>query len=209
MTAAAYTTKERVKVSLGIVASDTSQDSEIDKIILEVSQWFDTEATDSFTQLSRVEFYDGFSLQNGIPLNHLPSEDATDRGNLAVEENGVVLVNGTDFAIDEFPSRVLQRTNGTAEDFAGARWRVGERNVKVTYLTAFKVLPLDVQLAANDESHDAFAKKNIAGYIGDGPAIGLESRTPETGTGLSYSIDDFSPGTVRMLSRYRQLFAVL
>lgn len=204
MAAAAYATTAQVNTALGLV--DATHDATVDEIILAVSQWFDTAIGVSLTQRSVTEYHDGGpTLHNGIPLEHVPSEDSDDRAALTVVESTVALTIDDDFKLDGEPARVLYRTTGTADDFEGARWAVGERNIKVVYLTAFKVIPKDIERACRDESVRAFKAWYIVNNAG---RIGMDSRDGGAAGSQSFTVDDFSEGTQRLMNAYRQRMQV-
>lgn len=212
VTAIPYATQAEVKDSLAIPSSDSTHDAKIDEIIVQVSQGFDSMIGESLTSETITEFYSGNAIANGIPLRHMPTENASSRANnVMVVENGVTLSGALDYLLEAYPSRILLRTNGSLTDLEGARWLSGERNIIVTYPTAFTGAPTnsagilqDIRAACREESHRAFVKQNISGF-GDGSRIGLDSRDSPTGTNVSYSVDDYSESTKRILNYYKNL----
>ena len=197
-------TNASVKVSLDIAASDTTFDAQLDAIILEVSQAFTLIAQASFTKQTLTQFYSGSPLANGLVLRNMPAEIALTRNNMAVNENGEALDPLFDYYIDVFPTRILYRTNGALDDLQGARWATGERNIEITYETAFNIKPQDLQRACREESHRAFNMQRTA-RSGGGDRIGIESRDGVEGTTMAFSADDFTPATLRILERYKLL----
>ena len=194
-----YTTLARVKSAIGIASSDTTQDATIDEIIANVSRLFDTLAEEPFSSRNVVEYHDGWSVRNGVTLNHVPSELVTDRDMLAIEENGTALVNGTDFMVEEYPSQMVYRTDsngGFLQTFTN-----GYRNLKVSYKTRWVTVPGDIQLACRDESVRAFQAINSSNV--DGNRIGITQRSNEVGTTLSFDAYDVLPATRRTLEAYR------
>lgn len=196
-----YTTLAQVKDAIGGTV-DAQHDDNINLVIEEVSRAFDAYVGQSFVGTGQVEFHDGWSFRNGIALDRMPSEDAATRALASVVENGVTLVQDDDWFFEPFPSRLIYRTNGTALSFQGARFRAGERNIQVTYETAFKVLPAEIRLACRDESVHRWQGFNWTGATGG--RIGLNSFTPGDGTVFDFTVDDFSPMTLRILQPYRE-----
>ena len=192
-----YTTVARVKDLVGI--TDAGADASILEIITGVSRLFDGVYGVPFYQRTVVEYHDGFSFRNGLPLNELPSEDGTDRAAVDVEEDGVALVLGTDYTLDGYPARLLWRQTG---DSFATSWPGGERNIKVTYATRFKTIPEDVARAAAEESARAYQNRNADNV--ESNRIGITQRTPESGTTVSYDVDDLSGTTRRLLDTYRK-----
>lgn len=211
MTAIAYATLAQVKSSLGITGS--THDTVLGEILLEVSEWFDSEVGGSFTTRSIVERHSGDGRTRGIVLSGLPSEDQSDRETLACDEGTTALVYGTDFAFStdsvfgEIP-RVLYRLDGAGNFSSSAVWASGFKNLKFTYNTAFKVTPADVRRACIEESNRAFMARNISDFKGGG-RIGLTGHSSDVESSTTFTVDDISPAIMRMLSRYRKRFEAL
>lgn len=197
----AYTTKTRVKGYLSIADGDVSHDTELDELIAGVSSVFDKVTGRSFTQEELTEFHDGLPVGGGIPLYQIPSEDATDRGNITVAEDGAALTVDVDWFIGSHPAQSIWRLDGAGNQ-GMFNFALGTRNIEVTYLTEFKVLPDDIALAATEEVVRRFKHLNTTAAAGDN-RIGVVSISPETGTGLSFAPDDLSPATLRTLNSYR------
>lgn len=196
-----YSTLAKVKAAIGGTV-DASHDDDINDVIEEVSRAFDAYVGVSFVATEQIEFHDGWLFRNGIALNRMPSDSSSQRDLATVEENGTLLTQGADWYFEPFPSRMIYRTNGTAESFQGARFAGGERGIKVTYNTAFVNLPLEIARACREESKRAFDGYNWTGATGG--RIGLNSFTPAEGTVFDFTVDDLSPSTLRILRPYRE-----
>lgn len=199
-----YTTQDRVAETLGEDALTSAQENEIDAIIAGVSTLFDQIAGIPFFSRELTEYHSGFALRNGIPLHHKPSELQSDRDLATLSEDGTALALGTEWTMDAALSggRTVWRLTGEADGFEGARFSNGERNIKVIYRTAPAAIPADIALACAQESARYF-KNGQQTTAKDGARLGLSSRSPETGTNVSFTPDDLAPGTMRMLQTYR------
>ena len=199
-----YATLREVQQAIGPPDDFFSDDEKenISRIIEAVSRAFDAHVGVSFVATPQVEFHDGWSLRNGIALHRMPSEVAITRNNATVEENGTLLTKGVDWFFEPYPSRMIYRTNGTVEGFGGVRFAAGERNIKVSYDSAFTNLPAEITRACRDESVQAWQGYNWGG--GTGGRIGLNSLTPAEGTAYDFAVVDLSPSTLRILRPYRE-----
>ena len=198
-----YETLQHVKDAIGGTDEiDSSHDDNLNDVIEQVSRAFDNYVGISFVGTQQIEFHDGWSFRNGIALRRMPSESSVTRAVATVEEGGTLLTQGDDWFFEPFPSRMIYRTNGTAEGFSGARFAAGDRNIKVTYASAFDNLPSEIILACREESVRAWQGFNWGGATGG--RIGLASRTPAEGTVFDFVEDDLSPKTLRVLRPYRE-----
>lgn len=211
-----YTGREDVKVLLGIAAGvDAVLDPLLDALILQVSSAFDSHIFGTsaprdqglvITQVA-TEYHDG-GMTTVIP-NYLMAESETRRApattEIVVSEDGVELVAGVDWHIDDFPSNIIHRTS-EAEVF-GRRFAAGHRNIKVVYPPAYEFVPHDIARAANEECARAYKGWNTDS--GDGGALGITQRTPDAGTTLTYTVDDVSAMTLRVLESYKKQRAFL
>jgi hypothetical protein len=194
-----YATRAEVKEALGIAVATTTHDDKIDLMLTAVSIAFDNYVGHSFASASRTEYHSGYTHRNAIVLDRPVSEAGADRAAIVVTEDGEALTIDVDFHVDPYPSRIIRRLGGVAEDFA-VSFAAGYRNVKITYLTAFATIPADIVRAAREEAVRAFAGWN-ASTLG-GSRIGLDGVSQEVGTAYSYAVDDLSPGTRRTLDNY-------
>jgi hypothetical protein len=202
-----YTTHDAVKTKLGIsLDPDATLDAYIDGLILSVSALFDTTVwgpavlDSGFVPDSGfiVEYHDGGA--NTVILNRLFTDDQVDRLSIVVTEDAVALSIGADFNVDAFPANTIYRSSST--DKFDIPWSPGYRNVKVSYPLAYKTTPDDVVRATDEETARAFKAGNSQST--DGGFIGITGRTPDAGTTLSYTADDLTATTMRMLDGYRK-----
>jgi hypothetical protein len=204
-----YTTVDAVKIKLGISGDpDPVLDPYLEGLIVQVSSLFDTIVfgpIDGFSGFAAsvdiTEFHDGGEswiiaerLIDG-PTGFLPIREPV------VIEDGVTLVEGTDFFLGQFPSNTLFRLAGAADAF-DAVFTSGYRNVKLTYRPAYSTIPADVIRATDEETVRAYKAGNSNSV--DGGFIGITGRTPDAGTTLSYTADDLTATTMRMLDGYRK-----
>jgi hypothetical protein len=131
----------------------------------------------------------------------MPNEEQATRDVAEVIESGTVLTQGTEWMMDPYPSRMIYRLNG-ADEF-GTRFLSGERNIKVTYDTAFTSVPTAINRACRDESTRAF-KVGYKNDDGGSPQIGLSSRTPSDGTVFDFAADELTSTTLLALEPYRR-----
>ncbi len=206
LTVTPYATTAQVKTQIGIDPSDTSQDTNIDELALAVSQMFDVLAVEPFEKRSFVEYHDG-GFESIFLLHEISEADAERvEPDFEVREDGVLLDSTAtvpDWSLAKYPSNEIYCVKeGTVPiPIFGAIWAKGNRNIQVTYLTSFATIPSDIQIACAQESARAFSMQNTNSR--DGTRIGVTSRTPATGTSMSFAIEDISPQTLRLLERYR------
>ena len=209
MATSSYTTVNAIKTKLGIsLDPDAVLDPYLDTLSIQVSTLFDTIVfgpVDGFAGFAAsedvIEYHDGGA--SWIIVNRLidgPSGFLPIRAPVVVED-GVTLVEGTDFFLGEFPSNTLFRLAGEADAF-DARFASGYRNVKITYRPAYSTIPNDVVRATDEETVRAYKAGNSNSV--DGGFIGITGRTPDAGTTLSYTVDDLTATTMRMLDGYRK-----
>jgi len=206
-----YGTPEGVAHKLGSELT-AELDSELTALLVQVSRFADTYVGGpghSFARTVRTEKHDG-SYWNGIVLAWTPAPDQlTD---LEVTENGAALVDGTDYELDPYPSRMLWRLGGG--DRQSARFVPGEANVTVRYASGYEVdgmgtpggtqppaVPADIIRCVEDEATRLYKAANTDST--DGGFIGITQRTPDSGAVLSYTTDDLSPICKRSLDTYR------
>jgi hypothetical protein len=203
----AYTTHDAVKEKLGIsLDPDAVLDPYLDELILSVSSLFDTIVWGPTTLdsgfvpgvLLNVERHDGGA--NTIILNRLLTDDNTDRLTLLVHENDVLLTRLDDYDIDAFPAKTVYRAS--SQGVFDIPFAPGYRNIRVSYPGAYKIVPDDVVRATDEETARAFKAGNSQST--DGGFIGITGRTPDAGTTLSYTADDLTATTMRMLDGYRK-----
>lgn len=197
-----YATTAQVKLAIPITVA--TFDANIQDIIDGLSSFFDTRYGVSFESVTRVEFHDGRRTEDGLILQRHPDPDSDlwDSSSAEVLEDGIALVRDTDYFVDTPVSRRLLRMDGAGE-LQSPGFAAGTRNVKVTFPTRFAVIPEDLKAATVAESVRTWKRLNYSA-TNDGGAAGLVSRGPETGTSLSFVVEDLMPSTVRMLDAYRQ-----
>jgi hypothetical protein len=212
-----YTTENIVREFLGIAenplwpGSPDAIDDVLSRIILDVSGLFDTLvygpgvqgfANNISNRVAIVEYHDGGS--SDVIMSRLITEQITGiserREDTLLEEDGVELVYGDTFFLGEFPSRTIFRTSA-AETFDRV-FSVGFRNVKVTFWPAYVNAPHDVERGCIEESARAY--KASTTNTGDGGFLSITQRTADQGSTVSYTVDDLSATTIRMLEGYRQ-----
>ena len=204
-----YTTTAAVKevLGIGVSAPDTQFDTRIAAIIPQVSRAMDWHvfgptdigfSTADNTAKTFTEFHDGGC--RSIILARWISDDATERGETEIVEDGVELTVDDDFFVESYPARRIFRVDG-AEKFT-LNFANGTRNIKVTYKPAHAATPSDIVRVANEESARAFLVQNTS--IGDGGFLAVSQRTPDAGTVLTYRDDQWSPQSLRTLENYRK-----
>ena len=202
-----YTTIARVKNWASITTA--TYDAEILLTVQAVSTLFDSIYGISFEAQLAQEWHDGSGSEDGILLYEVPSPDSL--GTMIVKEDDVVLVNLQDFRADSYSgrdSRLLVRM--IPEPFPAlfskgpnlAGFGAGRSNVYVEYTTRFETIPEDIERACLEETIRAWQGGNQTGAL-DGNRIGIAQRSAETGTTLTYTTDDLTPTTMRMLQAYR------
>jgi hypothetical protein len=206
-----YTTHDAVKTKLGIsLDPDVTLDAYLDGLILSVSALFDTivfgpiDAASGFIGAAQEEYHDGGT--DTFILGHLFSDDSADRALMTIEEDGVDLpIADRGWFVGQFPSNTVFRTSpaeAAGEVIFNRVWAPGHRNIKVIYARAYSSTPNDVSRAADEETARAFKAGNSQST--DGGFIGITGRTPDAGTTLSYTADDLTATTMRMLDGYRK-----
>jgi hypothetical protein len=206
-----YTTPDAVKTKLGIsLDPDAVLDPYLESLIVQVSALFDTIVfgpvmTSGFLPATgRAEYHDGGS--DTFILEHLFTEDGSARAQMLIEEDGVDLpIADRGWFVGQFPSNTVFRTSPAAavgEVVFDQVWAPGHRNIKVIYAPAYTLLPEDVSRATDEETARAFKAGNSNST--DGGFIGITGRTPDAGTTLSYTVDDLTATTMRMLDGYRK-----
>jgi len=188
-----YTTIAKLKNDIPLTTSDF--DDVLLEIIEGVSSQFDAVYGETFESESVVELHDGRNTQDGLILFRRPGAAPT-----LVEEDGTPLTEGDDYQIDSPISRRLLRMDGSS-NLTGFGFAVGTRNVSVTYPTEFILLPASIDRACIEESIRVWLGINAAN-TNDGGAIGITSRSPETGTTLSFTAEDLMPKTIRLLESF-------
>jgi hypothetical protein len=203
----AYTDHDAVKVKLGIsLDPDVPLDAYIDGLILSVSALFDTivwgpsvlDAGFVPDGIFIIEVHDGGT--NAITLNRLLSDDTTERTTTIVMENGITLTRLDDYNSDQFPANTIYRSS--SQGIYDIPFAPGYRNIVISYRGAYKATPPDVARACDEETARAFKAGNSQST--DGGFIGITGRTPDAGTTLSYTVDDLTATTMRMLDGYRK-----
>jgi len=193
----AYTTLDKLKTAIGITTAD--HDAELTDVIEQVSSLFDLLYGQTFQSETVKEWHDGSHSQDGIILDQIPSEaDAA----IVIVEGDTALVLDTDYRLDPYPSRRIGRLDASDTPRLGG-FTSGTKNVFVTYADRFTVIPSDIERATLDESIRAWQAYNSSG-ASDGARIGISQRSPETGTNLTYTTDDLSPTTLRLVETYRR-----
>ena len=212
MTTTAYTTKESVIAKLGLGAvTDAGLEAYIDSLILQVSALFDTIVwgPDPFGfvwSTNETEYFDGG--QHTITLGRLMDQTLRATSTTITEDGLPLIVTGLnpDVLINPYPSNTIWRLSASGVLALDNRFdRVfspGNRNIIVTYRPAYSAPPADVARACDEESARAF--KAGTSDTGDGGFIALTGRTPDAGTTLSYTLDDLTATTMRMLDGYRK-----
>ncbi len=196
-----YTTIAKLKNDIPITVA--TYDTVLAEIIDGVSGLFDVLYGETFDQKTAVEYHNGTNSQNGIILNSHPDAsisvwDAAEE----VLEGTTALVRDTDYFVDTPVTRRILRLDGSGNMTTGG-FAAGIRNIKVTYPTRWATIPDDIDRACIEESIRAWKGVNVAG-TNDGGSLGVSSRSPETGTGLSFWPEDLMPKTVRLLEAYRR-----
>lgn len=215
VTVTSYALATRVLERMGNLSPVQSETDTIDLLIDAVSRAFDNyvfgPGLNGFVwTVDVVEFHDGGAT--GIVLDRLLSDDDTLRGAVVVVIDGDTLVQGTDFMVDEFPSRTLRKINGA--DKFGSVFDAGLRNVKITYRPAYfvtgtgtDIAPEDINRACEEETIRAYKagneKSSLGGYIG------VTQRTPDDGTIVSYTVDEWSKSTRDTLHTYKNRLGVI
>ena len=203
----AYTDRDAVKTKLGIsLDADAVLDPYLDALILSVSALFDTivwgPTVDDAGFVpglgSIIEYHDGGT--NAIVLNHLFTDDSTDRLTIGITEDAVSLTRLDDFDYDQFPANTIYRVS--SQNVFDIPFAPGHRNIIISYRAAYKTTPDDVIRATDEETARAFKAGNSNST--DGGFIGITGRTPDAGTTLSYTVDDLTATTMRMLDGYRK-----
>ncbi len=163
----ALTTRTKVKLHLGI--SDTSEDSLLDQLILEVDAWIKKQCGRDLESTSYTEFYEGTGTQI-LRLRHTPVTAITTvhedndaywaQGSSAFGTESL-LTAGTEYALQT-------RVSGTS--YTGLLFRIGAvwpsvrrfsrglligsaipglGNIKVAYTAGYSSVPADLELLAN------------------------------------------------------------
>ncbi len=197
----AYTTIAKLKLDIPI--SVATYDTVLLEIIEGVSGQFDVAYGETFSQKTRVEYHNGSHSERGIILQSHPDAslsvwDAAEE----VLEGTTTLVRGTDYFVDVPVTRRVLRLDGSG-NMTGGGFASGTRNIKITYPTRWATIPDDIDRACIFESIAVWKRINVAG-TNDGGSLGVSSRSPEVGTGLSFTLEDLSPGTLRLLEAYRR-----
>jgi hypothetical protein len=206
-----YTNPDAVKTKLGIsLDPDAVLDTYLSALILQVSALFDTtvfgpiDAASGFIGAAQEEYHDGGS--DTFILGHLFSNDSSVRAQMLIEEDGVDLpIDDRGWFVGQFPSNTVFRTSPAAavgEVIFDRVWSPGHRNIKVIYARAYLPVPVDVVRATDEETARAFKAGNSQST--DGGFIGITGRTPDAGTTLSFTVDDLTATTMRMLDGYRK-----
>lgn len=201
-----YTVLSEVKEKLGIVSPD--HDTQIGRYIEQVSRMIDTfvfgPATVGFqisgaggSGLKLVEFHDGGF--ESIVMKGFFSEDPTFRDAVTLLEDGVQLLQGTDYFIDIYPARTVYRTD-TDGNFTRS-FAPGRRNIKVNYQTAYIFAPADIMSVAETETARMFLEANTK--TGDGGFLAISQRTPDGGDTISYRDSGFSEMSMSILKAYK------
>lgn len=194
MAAPEYTTIAKLKNDIPLTVSD--HDNVLLEIIQGVSSQFDAVYGSTFDSETVIDKLDGRNTRDGLMLLRRPGTAPT-----LVEEDAVTLVVDVDYLIDSPQSRRLLRADGAGNENAFG-FASGIRNVHVTYVTEFVVLPVAIDRACIEESIRVWKGINAAN-TNDGGAIGITSRSPETGTTLSFTVEDLMPKTLRLLEAFR------
>ncbi len=197
-----YTTIAKLKNDIPLTGA--THDDVLLEIIKGVSGLFDALYGETFDQKTAVEYHNGTNSQNGIILrSHPDALVATWTGLPAIVLEGTTaLVRDTDYFIDTPVTRRILRLDGSGNMTTGG-FAAGTRNIKVTYPTRWATIPDDIDRACIEESIRAWKGINAAG-TNDGGSLGVTSRSPETGTGLSFTPEDLMPKTVRLLEAYKR-----
>ena len=197
-----YATKDNVKLAIPITVA--TYDTPINDMIDGVSGLFDTLYGETFDQKTRVEYHNGTNSQHGIILNSRPDADVSTWTSLPaiVLEGSATLVKDTDYHIDDPVTRRVLRLDGSG-NMTTSGFAAGTRNIKVTYPTRWATIPDDIERACIEEVVRTWKRLNVSD-TNEGGAIGITSRSPDTGTSLSFTAEDLMPQTVRMLEAYRQ-----
>jgi hypothetical protein len=202
-----YTTHDAVKTKLGIsLDPDVPLDAYLDGLILSVSALFDTivwgpsvlDAGFVPDGVFIIEVHDGGT--NAITLNRLLSDDSTERATTSVRENEIVLTSLDDYNVDQFPANTIYRSS--SQGVYDIPFAPGYRNIIISYRGAYKETPPDVARACDEETVRAYKAGNSNSV--DGGFIGITGRTPDAGAALSYTVDDLTATTMRMLDGYRK-----
>jgi len=194
--ATSYATIEQVKAR--IVITTTEHDTVLTEIVAQVSRGFDTIYGEGFDSQSRKEWHNGFASGDGMLLDHIPDADTPA---FDVTEDTTTLTIDTEFRVSDYPSRMLTRMED-ADTVRLGGFVPGQKNVRVEYTSRFTVIPDDIERACIDESVRAWQVRNSSG-ASDGNRIGISNRSPEAGTGLTYTEDDFTATTMRILNAYK------
>ena len=99
----------------------------------------------------------------------------------------------------------MEARDGSNNVIFGDRiWEKGRNNIRVEYHTSYNsdLMPVDITRAATEETARAFYLQNTESVAG--ARLGITQRGPEAGTSLTFTPDDFSPATLRVLNTYRQ-----
>lgn len=194
--ATSYATIAQVKLAIGITSA--LHDAELTEIVSQVSRGFDTIYGEGFDSQSRKEWHNGFASGDGLLLDHIP-DDTTPA--FVVVEDTTTLTIADDYRVSDYPSRLLTRMDD-ADTVRLSGFVPGQKNVRVEYDSRFTVIPDDIERACIEESVRAWQVRNSSG-ASDGNRIGITQRSPEAGTSLTYTEDDFSATTMRILNAYK------
>ena len=180
-----YCSVDRVKWLIGLPDSYSEQDARISELIASVSQSFDSFLGLTFSTVAHTEEHPG-GFSTRIALDYLPTPGLP----MTVTEGGSV-VDPSGYSVS---GSVVTRT--------GQVWPPGI--VEFVYTSGSESVPADLQKAAAEESARGFRMANTGN--GADNRLGVTSSTPETGGSSSFTADQWSPTTQRVLASYNRRF---
>ena len=189
---AALTNLARVKEYGDIGTSD--YDSLLTSLILGVSAGMERYMGRKIVQRTATdEKASPSGLQNMLPLRYYPIISIT-----SIEEDGVALVEDTDFELEEQDKAggmVARIVSGEA-----ASWSAGTRNVKATYVHGYATTPYDLVMAATDQVRHEFLQSKEGGN-----RLGDTGQSTPSGSVINYAPHDWLPMVKRIMDSYRRI----
>lgn len=188
-TGTALTTLTRVKLELGIDTANV--DTLLGLLIDGVTERFQQETKRRLVQTAiSAEKHDGNGWRNTLFADEYPVTSA----GLVVLEDGVTLVEGTDFELEP-GNGGLYRTSGGA----AIVWASGYRNLSLTYSGGYATIPAGLVSAATAQVCHEYHQTNPGGA-----RRGLASVAREAGGSTTYVAGDLLKASEAAIARYKR-----
>ncbi len=171
------TTVSDCKAFRKIEAENTDHDEGLERLITAVQQWLEQECRRTFDQASVTEYFHGHDWRDCIMVSRPPIVSITNLWD-DLARAYTTPISASQYVIEDAEAGIVR--------LDGLTFQKGLRNIKITYLGGYQVMPPDLEQAAIEMIWAAYAK-------GDQNLIGVRSRSIADGSvqfvNLSWPLD--------------------